>query len=311
MAKRHPPVVSAHVLGNNAAATIWSQPSAASVPGAAQPTAPCPCKSGLPFVECHGVPRTPASGSMMDLETVKQNMNGLGFQRVESLRGTTYKDSSTVIIIPTRDPMIHHRVVQSWQNLIAPMNQRRAMLVCCNDEVGHAYNTMVQNILNDPSPGGLATWKYVMTLESDNLPPPDAHIRLLETIEAGKFDGVSGLYFTKGDLNMPMCYGDAGEYARTGVLDFKPLNVIEALKHGNIVECCGIAMGCSLYRMELFREIAAPWFVTMNDIVEGKGVQVFTQDLNFCQRAKQAGKRFAVDMRVRVGHLDIASGVVY
>jgi hypothetical protein len=274
--------------------------------------APCPCKSGRCFSECHGAGvALTESARMIGLDEVKNNMRGLAFSRVESLHGTTYRDASTVIVVPTREPMIHHRVVSSWQNLMAPMNQARAMFICVGDEVGHAYNNMISAILADPAPGGIASWKYVMTLETDNLPPPDAQLRLLETIEAGSFDAVSGIYFTKGDLNMPMCYGDAAEYRKTGVLDFKPLNVALAIQRGYVVECTGIAMGCSLYRMELFRQIPAPWFVSVHDVVEGKGMQSFSQDLNFCQRAVRAGKRFAVDMRVKVGHLDIKTGVVY
>jgi hypothetical protein len=74
---------------------------------------------------------------------------------------------------------------------------------------------------------------------------------------------------------------------------------------------CGIAMGCALWRMDLFRDIPPPWFVTVADVVPGKGIQGFTQDLFFCQKAVLAGKRFAVDMRVKVGHLDINTGHVY
>jgi hypothetical protein len=78
------------------------------------------------------------------------------------------------------------------------------------------------------------------------------------------------------------------------------------------MEVNGIAMGCALWRMELFRELAAPWFVTVNDVFPEKGgAQCFTQDLYFCERARRAGKRFAVDFRVKVGHLDTETGVVY
>jgi hypothetical protein len=233
--------------------------------------------------------------------------SGLGFERVELLPGSTYRDNSTVIVIPTRG-MIHHRVVAAWQGLIAPMNQKRAILFAAGDEVGEAYNRMIANILANPE---LAKWKYLMTMEDDNLPPADAQIRLLETIEWGKYDAVSGIYWTKGDLNMPQAYGDPEEYKRTGVLDFKPRDVRQALAAGTVVEVCGIAMGCALWRMDLFREIPPPWFVTVADVVEGKGVMAFTQDLFFCQKAKLAGKRFAVDLRVRVGHIDTATGVVY
>lgn len=235
-------------------------------------------------------------------------MHGLGFERVQHLPGTTYQDNSTIVLVPSKDETFHHRIVASWQNLIAPMNQKRAFLYVIGDEVGAAYNRMIQSILNDPH---LSTWKYVLTLETDNLPPPDAHVRLLESIEEFKFDAVSGIYFTKGDVNMPMAYGDPEEYKRTGVLDFRPRDIREAVARGRVMAVNGIAMGCALWRIDMFRQIPPPWFVTVADIIEGKGVQGFTQDLNFCQRAKQAGKTFGVDFRCRVGHLDFVSGMVY
>lgn len=232
---------------------------------------------------------------------------GLGFDRVEHIAGSTYKDSSTVIVIPTRG-MIHHRVVSAWQGLIAPMNQKRAILFASGHEVGQAYNAMIQMILAHPE---LSKWRYVLTLEDDNIPPQDAHLRLLESIEWGGYDAVSGLYFTKGEVNMPMAYGDPEEYARTGQLGFAPRDVKSALAAGQIMKVNGIAMGCALWRMDLFRQIPAPWYVTLNDLVPGQGVVGMTQDLRLCAEARRAGKTFAVDLRVKVGHLDVTSGVVY
>ncbi len=72
----------------------------------------------------------------------------------------------------------------------------------------------------------------------------------------------------------------------------------------------GTAMGCTLYRMELFREFSPPWFVTVADVIDGQS-SGFTQDLYFAKRLKLAGKRLAVDCRVRVGHLDTNTGMVY
>jgi hypothetical protein len=232
---------------------------------------------------------------------------GLGFDRVKSIQGSTYKDASTVVIVPTRG-MIHHRVVASLQGMVAPMNQKKTVIYAAGDEVGRAYTDTIKMVLAHPE---LSKWKYVMTLEDDNLQPPDAHIRLLESIEMGPFDAVSGIYFTKGEINMPMAYGDPAEYAASGVLDFRPRDIRQALADQSVMEVNGIAMGCSLYRMELFRQIEAPWFVSFADWTHGEGAKAFTQDLYFCERAKRAGKRFAVDMRVRVGHLDVNTGVVY
>jgi hypothetical protein len=232
---------------------------------------------------------------------------GLGFERVEHIAGSTYQDSSTVIIVPTRGT-IPDIVVQKWLSLISPMNQKRAWMFASGHEVGKAYNAMIEMILKHPE---LSTWKYVLTLEDDNLPPPDAHVRLLESIEFGNYDAVSALYFTKGEVNMPMAYGDPAEYARTGVLDFRPRDTREAIAAGQVMPVNGIAMGCALWRMSLFREIAPPWYVTMADVVPGKGIVGFTQDLNFCSTAVKAGKRFATDCRVKVGHLDVNSGTIF
>ena len=243
----------------------------------------------------------------VDMAGAVRAMEGLGFERIHAIQGSTYKDSSTIIIIPTRGT-IDYRIVSAWQGLMSPMNQKRSIMFAAGHEVGHAYNQLIENILGHPE---LSKWKYILTLEDDNLPPGDAHIRLLESIEWGKFDAVSGIYFTKGEIGMPMAYGDPEELRRTGVLDFKPRDIRQALAHGNIMEVNGIAMGCALWRLDLFRELPKPWFVTVADVIPDKGAMAFTQDLFFCERAKKAGKRFAVDLRVKVGHLDIESGVVY
>lgn len=241
-------------------------------------------------------------------EVVKQLTSpGLGFERVHTIVGSTYEDNSTVIVVPLRDRRVHWRVAWSWLNLIHPMNQPMTIFPVVSDEVGVAYTKAIQMILDHPT---FSKFRYVMTMESDNIQPPDAHVRLLESIRLG-FDAVSGIYFTKGDVGMPMAYGDPDSYLRTGEIDFRPRNMVAALKHGHVVPVNGIAMGCSLYRMGLFREIESPWFVTVSDHVPGKGAIGMTQDLFFCRRAVAAGKKFAVDARVRVGHIDVKTDIVY
>jgi len=244
--------------------------------------------------------------TMVPVGEAAQRLAGLGFERVETIPGSTYRDNSTVVIVPTRGS-INYRVVAAWQNLIAPMNQKRAVFFAAGHEVGRAYDAVLAEVLRHPE---LSTWKYVLTLEDDNLPQPDAHVRVLESIDLG-FDAVSGIYFTKGDYNMPMAYGDPDEYRRTGVLDFRPRDIRAALGGGNVMEVNGIGMGCALWRLDLFRQLAPPWFVTVNEVVPDKGPTCFTQDLYFCERARRAGKRFGVDLRVKVGHLDVQTGIVY
>lgn len=168
-------------------------------------------------------PRAPPAGLSSIADVVKiMESPGLGFERVKHVHGAGYKDSSTVVVIPTRG-MVDQRIIQRWLGLIAPMNQKRAIFFASdNDDPGNAYNQMIKMIIGHPE---LSKWKYVLTLEDDNLPPADAHLRLLESIEQFSYDAVSAIYFTKGDYNMPMAYGDPEEFKRTGVLDFRPRDV--------------------------------------------------------------------------------------
>lgn len=240
---------------------------------------------------------------MMPMLDVEAALRTTGIDRIDTIHASTYKDCSTVVVVPTRG-LIHHRVVASWQCLQSPMNQKRAFLFCTGAEVGDAYNRMIEQILANPE---LSKWKFVLCLEDDNLPPGDAHIRLLETLDdRPELDAVGGLYWTKGDVGYPLALGDAERYSATGELDFRPVDLRAKMANGHVVEVNGLPQGCTLFRMDLFRQVPGPWFVSYNE----KG-SAFTQDLYFWNRAKPLGKRCAIDMRVRVGHLDTASGIVY
>lgn len=226
-----------------------------------------------------------------------------GFDNIEHVAKESFKDCSTVVIIPSREPYLHTDFIQTLNSIVWPMNGKRHLFYVSGAEVGKAYDELVKQILVHPE---LGKWKYIATIEDDTLPPPDAFQKLYQSIEQG-YDGVGGLYFTKGDFQMPMCYGNPHEYARTGVLEFRPRNVTNGIKANAIVECNGIANGCSLFRMDAFRKVEAPYFQTLNEV----GVGAMTQDLFWCAKARRKGLKFAVDCRVRCAHADWKSGVMY
>ena len=115
----------------------------------------------------------------------------------------TYRDLSTIIICPTRG-QIPAKVVQSWMGLMRPMNQKViGPLFAIGMEVGAAYNSMIENIINNPE---LSKWKYILTIEEDNMPPADGLLKLYESMD--QYDVVQGLYWTKGEGGQPMIYGD-------------------------------------------------------------------------------------------------------
>lgn len=209
------------------------------------------------------------------------------------IKGNTYKDLSTICIIPTRG-QIPAKIVQSWLGLMAPMNQKFIRMMVIGMEVGQAYSQAIANILSHPE---LSNWKYILTLEEDNAPPPDGLLKLIESIEQG-YDVVQGLYWTKGEGGQPMIYGDP---------KVMPKNFVPQVpRPETIQECNGLGMGFTLFRLSMFKDpkLRKPWFVTEQKFTPGVGASCFTQDLYFFHDAGKFGYRFACDTRIKVGHYD-------
>jgi hypothetical protein len=213
--------------------------------------------------------------------------------------GKTYQDLSTVIICPTRG-MITAKVVQSWMGLIRPMNQKvLGPIFIVGMKVGDAYTAAIEMILNNPD---LSQWKYVLTIEEDNLPSPDGLLKLYENID--NFDVLGGLYWTKGEGGQPMIYGDPQDKE----LNFRPQPPVKEIQ-----ECNGLGMGFTLFKMDIFKDpkVEKPWFKTCQDWDPQKGAKVYTQDLYFFEKIRKLGYKVACDTRVKVGHYDPEMDIVW
>lgn len=207
-------------------------------------------------------------------------------------KSKSYQDLSTICIVPTRG-MIHAKVVQSWLGLMSPMNQKFIRMFAIGMEVGEAYTQTIETILAHPD---LSKWKYILTLEEDNIPPPDGLLKLYENMD--KYDVVGGLYFTKGEGGQPMCYGHPKQF---------PVNFIPFLPEvDEVAECRGLGMGLTLFKLDIFKNpfMPKPFFKTMQDYTPNIGVRAYTQDLLWFEQAGKLGYRFACDSRVKVGHFD-------
>jgi hypothetical protein len=242
-------------------------------------------------------------GHKQELDSIYQGIHNADLERSRArlVRGQTYQNLSTVWVtpIPEDPPMIPAKVVfQSWMNLMTPMNQMVFKLPMVGMEVGDAYNKAVEMILDHPV---LAKARYMLTVEWDNLPPPDGLLKLYESMS--RYDAVGGLYWTKGDCGQPMIYGDP---------KVMPRNFIPQVPVPDSIQACnGLGMGFTLFKLSMFRKVAKPWFKTLQEYDPASGARAATQDLYFFQNAAKEGFRFACDNRVKVGHLDVRSGEVW
>lgn len=213
-------------------------------------------------------------------------------------KSKSYRDLSTIIVCPTRG-MIPARIVQSWMGLMRPMNQKvLGPLFSINMEVAEGYNSMIANVLSNAD---LNNWKYILTIEEDNSPPMDGLLKLYEGMD--QYDVIGGLYWTKGEGGQPMIYGNPATYPKNFVPQRPVLDSLQA--------CNGLGMGFTLFKLDIFKKMPYPWFKTRQEVVPGVGAVAYTQDLYFFEQAAKYGYRFASDNRVKVGHLDVQSGLMW
>lgn len=224
------------------------------------------------------------------------NSNPDTIKKLEKSKG--YQDLSTICIVPAIGP-IPPRIVQSWRGMMTAMNQKFIMIMAENMEVGQAYSETIDNILANPE---LFKWKYILTLETDNTPPPDGLLKLYENMD--KYDAIGGIYFTKGETGQPMCYGHPNVF---------PVNFIPFMPQQEVQPCRGLGMGFTLFKLDMFKnpKLPKPFFRTVQKYQEGQGVQAYTQDLKFCEDAGKLGYTFACDSRVRVGHYDYNTNTMW
>lgn len=237
------------------------------------------------------------SGELVIQDFGGVNNKDLSTTSARLLKGSSWKRQRIAVVIPS-DELIHAKVALSIWNLVFPPNNGVVRILAQGMEVGHAYSTAIEQIIAHP---GLRDYEYLLTIEHDNTPPQDGVIRLLETIEDHpELSCVSGLYFTKGEGGCAQIWGDPQD----PILNFRP----QVPRPDTIQECCGTGMGFALWRLPMFKDprLERPLFETMKS---KNGVS--TQDLAFWTKARKWGYRCAVDTRVKVGHMDLQTGVVW
>ncbi len=232
----------------------------------------------------------------MKSELVIQDLGGahngdLSGARARLIKGGSWRRQRIIVILPA-DETIPAKVALSHWNLAFPPNNGVVRILAQGLEVGHAYSSAIEGILAHPE---LSQWEYILTIEHDNMPPPDGVLRLLESMDRSpSISAIGGLYFTKGPGGVAQIWGDPTD----PVLNFRPQ---PPALDGSLVECCGTGMGFTLFRLSMFKDpkLRRPWFVTQKD----GGIS--TQDLYAWSDFRKHGHRCAVDCSVKVGHFDL------
>jgi len=131
---------------------------------------------------------------------------------------------------------------------------------------------------------------HLMCIEDDTFPPLDAIERLLAHDEAI----VCGWYpkrQTGKRVGVPIVLANG-----------KRQTLDNPDGHAGLVELYTAPMGCTLIKVDVFKKIEMPWFVTTGQL---------TQDSFFSQKAREAGYTLWCDTSIRCEHRDRKTGLVY
>jgi hypothetical protein len=145
------------------------------------------------------------------------------------------------------------------------------------------YNNIVEEALKDNA-------TYLVTVEDDTFPQKDAIIKLLDTLKENPKSAV-GAWYPKREASLQGVHIVLKDGERS---QLKPDNRVH--------EVFTLSMGCSIYPVEMFKEIPFPWFKTTAHL---------SQDSFFSQLAREAGYKLLVDTSVRAKHVDRNTGTAY
>jgi len=181
--------------------------------------------------------------------------------------------------ILTRE-FVHPQWATAYRNLQLPPNSIIPWYT--GMPFDHARNNACQDMLN----GG---YGWVFFLDDDTVPPPDAVLRL----QAHNLDIVSGLYYRRHQGLQPCMQGVNGGW-------------ITDVPFGKLLEVGTVGAGCMLIRRNVFEKMKKPWFEWLCDREDLPENVRWSEDFNFCVKARAAGFKVIVDTTIQCKHLGMA-----
>ena len=180
----------------------------------------------------------------------------------------------TLIAIPAMEQM-HSWTVQCLEKL-------RRVGECDTEFIIRMQIDMARNVLAQKACEG--GYDRVLWLDSDMTFEPDLMERLDADLEQG-WDIVTGLYFKRTFPLEPVIYSCLSEGKADTYWDYPK---------DSLFEVAGCGFGGVLMRTEVLRDLSEPPFLPFLHLSE---------DLSFCVRMAEKGRKIACDSRIKMGHM--------
>jgi hypothetical protein len=131
---------------------------------------------------------------------------------------------------------------------------------------------------------------YLFMIDDDMLAPFDTFFQLVEHDR----DIVAALAFTRNPPHNPVIYKLKQGWDPVSRSRFYANEYVMNYPRFALVECDAVGFGAVVIKMDLFKKMAKPWFMSSASCGE---------DVLFCAKAKEAGYRIFMDTSCKLGHL--------
>lgn len=189
-------------------------------------------------------------------------------------------------------------VMFAYSEIGPPMNTNMVKLRVTGYQVADARNFFAREALKEKA-------KYLFFMDEDVAPPPFALRELMFQMEHHPDWGIiGGIYALKCERPEPLVFKGRGQ------------GPYWKWRAGEVFQCTGLGMGCTLIRTDVFRDLTDPWFQTVQDLDAQldnipKGT-VWTEDLWFCNEVTTKTKwKIIAHGGIICPHYDLSTGQAY
>lgn len=186
----------------------------------------------------------------------------------------------TLIAIPCMDT-VNSLFMRSLLNLKKTGEVEHALAI--GSLIYDARNMLALKAMNEG-------FDRVLWLDSDMIFDPDLMERLNKRLDEGK-DYVTGMYFTRKSPFEPVVYKSVG------MRGDQPARIPFGDYPEGLFEIAGSGMGAVMVKASLLKQVTAKYGLPFSPILG------FGEDLSFCLRVTEIGKKMWCDSTVKLGHV--------
>ena len=185
-------------------------------------------------------------------------------------------------------------VMFAYHTMVHPMNYNNMVMQIKGQPIDKARNQFAEQAIS-------SNVRYLFFWDEDVACPPQTIPELIYKMEHHPEAAViGGIYCLKRHPAEPLVFRGNGNGP---YWDWKA---------GEFFEISGIGMGCTMIRVDVFRDLKKPWFSTYHNykpMMDGEsGVEAWSEDLWFCDRVVKTNKwKIYADASLICAHYDMTT----